>query len=158
MLRSAADDSAGDLFSCVSGRLSCEIVKSAVNNQRPPENILGMEATGQKGTEGCAAAFEKRWKVAGVVGVGTVLRIVVGAGISKGVFQRALAHTAGMDMHGENVAAARPFAVGETGYLHGGKGTVRGVIERRSSAQIWIIRASSEKSRRIGTAGGQDFR
>lgn len=93
---------AGNFFASVSGWLCGEIVWIGVNNEGVSENVSNGKAVGQKGAPCLARIAEQREKIPGVSRMWTVLRIVMGSGIGKGIFGRSGASAAIMDVHGEN--------------------------------------------------------
>lgn len=78
-----ADNAARDFFTGISGRLGTEIIRIAVNHNRPAYDILHPEPIRHHSHAGTAAASKQRGQIAGMFRMGHHCRIVVTAGTGK---------------------------------------------------------------------------
>ena len=97
------DHAAGDLLTGISGRLGAEIVRLAMDDHGAADHIGHAEPVGQNGQKGAVAARKQGRQIACMRGMGTVLRIVVPAGLRE-ILTRAGA--AFMNVQGENTGGA----------------------------------------------------
>lgn len=133
---SCPDFAAGDLPARVSGGLGGEVVRSLVDDDRPAHHFPQGEPVGEEDLEGVAAVAEEGGQVPGVMGVGTVPGIVVGAHVGKGVLLIPGAGVALVDVEGEDGAFAGPGGGGQAADLHGDQNPPAGLIEPGRAGQV----------------------
>lgn len=106
----------GHFFAGVSGRLCCKIVGRSVDDDGFAENFGNGKAVGQKHGESTPVCAEQRRKITRVIRMRTSVRIVMRAGVCKGV-RFAGAFGSAVNMKGENWIRAGRMAFRQTGDL-----------------------------------------
>ena len=145
------DFAAGDLFSGAAGGLGSEVVWTAVDDHRAPDDVPDAETVGIHGQIGPAVTGEQGRKVAAVVGVGAAAQIEVAAGIGK----------AGTGAPGPIVAVkaedgrgAGPLPLGEAGDVGGHQYAAAKGKEGHCPGDSGRGAASADTGDRRGTAKG----
>lgn len=138
----AADFSAGDFLSGVACRLGCEIIRPTVDDYSPAEDVPDTKAPGQEGGKSKAVITEQGRHIPGMLGMGAALRVIMGAGVCKGVAGVSCAAAAAVYVKGKNRVLTCPFRRGQAGDLSHYDHTLHGLEKPHCAADVWIVAAA----------------
>lgn len=138
----ATDFAAGNFRPCVAGGLGGKIIGPAVNDHGAADDVLHAEAVCEKDGEGVAAAAEEGRQIPGMLGMGTVGRVVMAACIGKGIAFIAGAAGTGMDMKGKDRVTAGPRRLRQTGNMSRHNHAPVGLIKAHGPMNVRVLPAA----------------
>lgn len=136
----------GDFCSCITGRLGVEIIRIAVNDHCPSDDIAYPEAVGSHFQMSVPLLHHQGWKIPGVPGMIGLTRIVMAASLQKSCTVAALSF---MDMKAEEPCFT---ALRKPGYICHHQHTAGFLIEPNLTIDIGCVRSASDKSHCARTA------
>lgn len=144
---SPANHTAGDLGSCVTGRLRVKIIRAAVDHHSSSKDILNPETTCSHSQMGTALLHHQGRQIACVFGMVDAIGIIVAACLRKACAGAAVSF---MNVKSEETGFA---VLRKTGYISHHQHAARFLIKPNLAVYIWCVRSASDISHCIRTAG-----